>query len=307
MVPTIYNQVDSNRRKTLLLMVGFSTFIVIVAYLLVLALGYEGVGALGFAGIILVVSGLINLGSYYWSDKLVLGMSGAKSIEKKDNPDLYRIIENLSIASGSPVPKVYVIDEPAPNAFATGRDPKHSAIAFTTGILNKLERLELEGVAAHELSHVRNYDTRLMSIVVILVGSVALLADIFFRSLWWGGGSRDRKGGSAIIFLFGILVAILAPITAQIIKLAISRRREFLADSYGALLTRNPESLARALLKISSDTTHSSRASTANAHLFIVNPFKGEQAKNWFLKLFSTHPPVEERVKALRSSIGSSV
>ena len=307
MIPTIYNQIDSNRRKTLLLMLGFSIFIVIVAYLLVLALGYEGVGALGFTGIILIISGLINLGSYYWSDRLVLGMSGAKPIEKKDNPDLYRIIENLSIASGSPIPKIYVIDDPAPNAFATGRDPEHSAIAFTTGILNKLERLELEGVAAHEFSHVRNYDTRLMSIVVVLVGSVALLADIFFRSLWWGGSSRDRKGGNALIFLVGILVAILAPIAAQIIKLAISRRREFFADSSGALLTRNPEGLASALLKISSDTTPASRANTANAHLFIVNPFKGEQAKSWFLGLFSTHPPVGERVKTLRSSTGSSV
>ena len=307
MIPTTYNQIDSNRRKTLLLMLGFSIFIVIVAYHLVLALGYEGVGALGFTGIILIISGLINLGSYYWSDRLVLGMSGAKPIEKKDNPDLYRIIENLSIASGSPIPKIYVIDDPAPNAFATGRDPKHAAIAFTTGILNRLEKLELEGVAAHELSHVRNYDTRLMSIIVVLVGSVALLADIFFRSLWWGGGSRDRKGGNALIFLVGILVAILAPIAAQIIKLAISRRREFLADSSGALLTRNPEGLASALLKISSDTTPASRANTANAHLFIVNPFKGEQAKSWFVNLFSTHPLVEERVKALRSSIGSSL
>src|SRR3989344_6126646 len=204
MVPTIYNQVDSNRRKTLLLMVGFSTFIVIVAYLLVLALGYEGVGALGFAGIILVVSGLINLGSYYWSDKLVLGMSGAKSIEKKDNPDLYRIIENLSIASGAPMPKIYISDDPAPHAFATGRDPKHAAIAFTTGLLNRLEKLELEGVAAHELSHVRNYDTRLMSIIVILVGIVALLSDIFFRSLWWGGRSRDRRD-NGVLMIIGIL------------------------------------------------------------------------------------------------------
>src|SRR4030065_2344215 len=274
MIPTTYNQIDSNRRKTLLLMLGFSIFIVIVAYLLVLALGYEGVGALGFTGIILIISGLINLGSYYWSDRLVLGMSGAKPIEKKNKPDLYRIIENLSIASGSPIPKIYVIDDPAPNALPTGRHPKHAAIAFTTGILNRLEKLELEGVAAHELSHVRNYDTRLMSIIVILVGIVALLSDIFFRSLWWGGRSRDRRD-NGVLMIIGILAAIIAPIAAQLIKLAISRRREFLADSSGALLTRNPEGLASALLKISSDQTPAKHASSATAHLFIVNPFKG--------------------------------
>ncbi|MEX0621704.1 MAG: M48 family metallopeptidase [Candidatus Woykebacteria bacterium] len=307
MIPTIHNQIDSNRRKTLLLMLSFSVFIVAVAYVLVLALGYEGIGAFGFVGIILMISGFVNLGSYYWSDKLVLGMSGAKSIEKKDNPDLYRIVENLSIASGSTIPKIYIIDDPAPNAFATGRDPEHAAIAFTTGILNRLERLELEGVAAHELSHIRNYDTRLMSIVVILVGSVALLADIFFRSLWWGGANRGRRGGNSLILIVGILAAVLAPIAAQLIKLAISRRREFLADSSGALLTRNPQDLASALLKISSDATPAKNANTANAHMFIINPFKGEQAKNWLAGLFRTHPPVEERVEALRGSSGAYV
>ena len=306
-IPTVYNQIDSNRRKTLLLMLGFSIFIVVVAYILVFALGYEGPGALGFIGIILIISGFINLGSYYWSDKLVLGMSGARLIKKQDNPDLYRTVENLTIAAGMPMPKVYIIDDPATNAFATGRDPKHAAIAFTTGILNRLEKLELEGVVAHELSHVRNYDTRLMSIVVILVGTVALLANVFFRSLWWGGGSRDRRGGGALLLIVGIVVAILAPIAAQIIKLAVSRRREFLADSSGALLTRHPEGLASALLKISSDSTISKRVSPANAHLFIINPFKGKQAKNWIAGLFRTHPPVEDRVKALRSSVGSSL
>ncbi|OGY24004.1 MAG: zinc metalloprotease HtpX, partial [Candidatus Woykebacteria bacterium RBG_13_40_15] len=249
-VPTIYNQVDANRRKTIVLMFGFSLFIVIVAYLLVMAFGYEGPGALSVVGIILIISGFINLGSYYWSDKLVLGMMVAKPIEKKDNPELYRVVENLAIAAGIPSPKIYMIDDLAPNAFATGRDPSHSAIVFTTGLLNRLEKLELEGVAAHELSHIRNFDTRLMSIVVILVGTVALLADIFLRSLWWGSGRRDRRGGGAMIII-GILLAILAPVAAQLIKLAISRRREFLADSSGALLTRHPEGLASALLKIS--------------------------------------------------------
>jgi heat shock protein HtpX len=306
-VPTIYNQIDSNRWKTIVLMVGFSVFIVAVAYILSFALGFEGPSALGFVGIILIISGFINLGSYYWSDKLVLGMTGAKPVSKESNRDLYRIVENLTIAAGTPMPRIYVIDDPAPNAFATGRDPKHAAIAFTTGLLNRLEKLELEGVAAHELSHVRNYDTRLMSIVVILVGTVALLAHVFFRSLWWGGGSRDRRGGGALLLIVGVVVAILAPIAAQLIKLAISRRREFLADSSGALLTRHPEGLAAALVKISSDTNPSKHASAANAHLFIVNPFKGKQAKNWLTGLFRTHPPLEERIKALKSSVGASL
>jgi len=305
-VPTIYNQIDANRRKTILLMIGFSIFIIAIAYVLVFALGYEGPGALGFVGIVLIISGFINFGSYYWSDKLVLGMTGAKPIVKKDNPDLYRIIENLTIASGTPMPKIYVMKDSAPNAFATGRDPKHAAIAFSTGLLSRLEKLELEGVAAHELAHVRNYDTRLMSIVVILVGTVALLADIFFRSLWFGGG-RSRRSGGSLILVLGVVVAILAPIAAQLIKFSVSRRREFLADSSGALLTRNPESLASALLKISSDSTPARHASAANAHMFIISPFKGKQAKSWLVSLFQTHPPMEERVKALRSSIGSSL
>lgn len=303
-VPTIYNQIDANRRKTLFLMLGFSIFIVVVAYVLVLALGFEGIGALGFVGIFLIISGFVNLGSYYWSDKLVLSMTGAKPINKESNRDLYRIVENLTIASGSPMPKIFVMDDPATNAFATGRDPKHAVIVFSSGLLNRLDKLELEGVAAHELSHVRNYDTRLMSIVVVLVGMIALLADIFFRSLWFGGGSRSRRGGGALIIIVGVAVAVLAPIAAQLIKLSISRRREFLADSSGALLTRNPEGLASALLKISNDTTPAKHVSTANAHLFIANPFKGKQGKSWIARLFQTHPPMEERVKALRSSIG---
>jgi len=283
------------------LMIGFSIFIVVIAYILVLALGYRGVGALSFVGIFLVISGLINLGSYYWSDKLVLGLSGAQPIEKKDNPELYRIVENLCIADGLPTPKIYIIDDPAPNAFATGRDPNHSVVAVTTGLLGRLEKLELEGVIAHELSHVKNYDTRLMSIVVVLVGLIAILADVFFRAMWWGGRSRDERNGAGVIFLvLGILAAILAPIVATLIKLAISRRREFLADSSGALLTRYPEGLASALVKISQDPNTLKSANTATAHLYISNPFKGDHASNWIVKLFSTHPPIEERVAALR-------
>jgi heat shock protein HtpX len=280
-------------------MVGFSIFIVVVAYVLVFALGYEGPGALGFVGIFLIISGLVNLGSYYWSDKFVLGLAGAKEIKKEDNPLLFRTVENLTIASGGPVPKIYVIDDPAPNAFATGRNPEHAVVAFTTGLLEKLEKLELEGVVAHELSHIRNYDTRLMSIVVILVGTIALLADIFFRSLWWGGGNRRDKGGG-VFLLIGIVVAILAPLAAQLIKLAVSRRREFLADASGALLTRHPDGLASALTKISQDQNTLRRANNATAHLYIESPFRGKKAKSWFVNLFSTHPSLEDRVRALR-------
>jgi len=302
MVPTIYNQIDANRRKTLLLMIAFSLFIVLVVYILTRALGYQNVGALCFAGIFLIISGLINLSSYYWSDKLVIALSGARLIEEEDAPELYRTVENVCIAAGLPKPKVYLIDDPAPNAFATGRDPEHAAVAITSGLLGKLEKLELEGVIAHELSHIKNYDSRLMSIVVVLVGIVAILADVFFRSLWWGRRSNDERGGSGAIFLLlGIIAAILAPIVANLIKLAISRRREFLADSSGALLTRYPEGLARALIKISQDPNTLQSANNATAHLYIANPFKGEYAKNWLVDLFSTHPPIEERVAALRS------
>ena len=302
MVPTIYNQIDANRRKTFLLMVVFSLFIVAVVYVLTRALGYENIGALGFAGIFLVISGLINLSSYYWSDKLVISLSGARPIGEKDNPELFRTVENVCIAAGLPQPKVYLIDDPAPNAFATGRDPKHAAVAVTSGLLDRLDHLELEGVIAHELSHVKNYDSRLMSVVVVLIGMIAILADVFFRSLWWGRrGSDERSGSGAIFLLLGIIAAILAPIAANLIKLAISRRREFLADSSGALLTRYPEGLANALIKISQDPNTLRSANNATAHLYIVNPFKGEHAKNWLVNLFSTHPPIEERVAALRA------
>jgi heat shock protein HtpX len=300
MVPTIHNQIGANRRKTVFLMVGFSLFIVLVVYILSRALFNDNIGALSFAGIFLIISGLINLSSYYWSDKLVIGLSGAQPVDEKDNPELFRTVENVCIAAGLPRPKVYLIDDPAPNAFATGRDPKHAAVVVTSGLLARLDKLELEGVIAHELSHIKNYDSRLMSIVVVLVGIIAILANFFFRSLWWGRGGSDRKGSNAIFLVLGIVAAILAPIAANLIKLAISRRREFLADSSGALLTRYPEGLAKALIKISQDPTPLHSANNATAHLYIVSPFKGKEAKAWLVSLFSTHPPIEERVAALR-------
>ena len=286
-------------------MLLFAFFITFIVFIFTNALGFRGPSALGFSGIALIIAGIMNFFSYYYSDKMVMAISGAKQIQKKDNPTLFRTVENLCIASGLPTPKIYIINDSAPNAFATGRDPKHAAIAFTTGILDKLLKLELEGVTAHELSHVGNYDTRLMTIVSILVGSVALLADFFIRITWWGGGRRDRdenSSASGILMVIALVMAILAPIIATLIQLAISRKREFLADASGALLTRNPDSLANALLKISKDTEPLEVANKATAHLYIVNPFKDHhKLVSTFANLFNTHPPIEQRVKALRA------
>ena len=251
---TAYTQVSSNRIKTWLIMLFFAFFVTAVFYIFASAYGFNTPSAIGISGIALIIAGIMNFFSYYTSDKLVMAISGAKQIQKKDNPDLFRTVENLCIASGLPTPKIYVIDDTAPNAFATGRDPKHAAIAFTTGIVSKLSKLEVEGVAAHELSHVGNYDTRLMTIVSILVGTVALAADFFLRISFYSRGDRDNdRGANAIFLALGLIMAILAPIIAMLIQLAISRKREFLADASGALLTRNPDSLADALLKISKD------------------------------------------------------
>lgn len=299
---TIYNQISANQRKTWLIMFLFSLFFVGVVYIFVSALGYGGPGALGWVGIAFIFTGIMNLGSYYYSDKVVMAISGAKPVEKKDNPQLYNLVENLCIGAGVPPPKIYIIDDTAPNAFATGRDPKHAAIAVTSGILQKLNKLELEGVIGHELSHIKNYDTRLMTIVTILVGMIALLADWFIRMTWFGARGRDEDNRSGSIFMIlGIILAILAPIIGTLIQLAISRRREFLADASSALLTRYPDGLASALIKISQDQEPLEVANRATAHLYIVNPLKGQQVVSWFAGLFNTHPPIEERVKALRA------
>lgn len=302
---TAYTQVSANRLKTWLIMFAFAAFITLVVYIFTQALGYQGPSALSFTGIALIIAGIMNFFAYYSSDKLVMAISGARQIQKKDNPTVFRIVENLCIASGLPTPKIYVINDTAPNAFATGRSPEHASICFTTGILEKLDKLELEGVAAHELSHVGNYDTRLMTIVSILVGSIALIADWFLRMMWWGGGSRDRDdsgGSNGLILALAMILAILAPIIAMLIQLAVSRKREFLADASGAILTRDPDSLANALLKISKDKEPLEVANKATAHLYIINPFKGQRsAVSTFAKLFNTHPPIEERVKALRT------
>jgi len=245
----------------------------------------------------------MNFISYFYSDKIVLSMTHAKPVTFEENPELYRIVENLCITAGLPMPKIYILPELAPNAFATGRNPKNAAIAVTEGLLRKLDRSELEGVIGHELSHIGNRDVLLQTVVVVLVGTVSILADIFTRTAFWNGGRKNNENGgifSAILMLIGIVFIILSPLIAQLIQLAISRKREFLADASSALLTRYPEGLARALEKIAANPTPMRYASTATAHLYIANPFKGKQSQSWLVKLFMTHPPVEERIKALR-------
>lgn len=256
--------------------------------------GY-GYGSLVFAGAISLV---MALGSYYGGDKMALSVSGAKGpIKKEDNPYVYRMVENLAITAGVPMPKVYIIADAAPNAFACGRDPEHASVAVTTGIVERLENEELEGVIAHELSHVKNYDIRLMTVVVVLVGIISILAQWFFRFRFIGGRSdREDRGAGPIIMIIGIVMIIISPIIAQLIQLAISRKREFLADASGALLTRYPEGLARALEKISAYTAPMKSANSGTAHLFISNPFGRQNIS----AMFSTHPPVEERIRALR-------
>lgn len=296
---TIYSQVESNARKTWVVMGLFMVFITTLAFVLGKALG-DGISIVGFA---LIFSGLASFLSYYYSDKIILSMSKATRITKKEeHPELFRTVENLCIASGMPLPHIYIIQDSAPNAFATGRDPRHAVVCVTTGILQKLNKIELEGVIAHELSHIKNYDIRLMSIVVVLVGVVTLLADFFMRSLWYGGQRRSRSGNThAIFLLIGIVFAILSPLIATLFQLSISRKREFLADASGVLLTRYPEGLASALEKLAKDKEPLEVANNATAHLYIVNPFKDKSTHNWLASLFNTHPPLQERVKVLRS------
>lgn len=296
---SLYTHAESNTRKTWLYLTGFFLFVVAIGWVMSYILGSY------FILVIAVVLSLVmSVGSYWYSDKVVLSMTRAKPIEKKDHPELYRIVENLSITAGLPMPRLYIIDDPQPNAFATGRNAEHGVVAVTTGMLTRLERVELEGVLAHELSHIGNKDMLISTVVVVLVGVVVLLADFFFHMAFWGGigGRSDRGGGQARLVMIGVALVfmILAPLAAQVIKSAISRKREFLADASGALLTRYPEGLARALQKISSDPHQLRKANDATAHLYIASPFRGKEKKSWIHKLFMTHPPMEDRVKALR-------
>lgn len=289
----MYDQIDSNKRKTALLIGLFLSLVIGIGIFLNQYMGY------GYEVVVVavIISGVMSITSYYYSDKIALATTGAKPITKEENPYVYRIVENLCMTNGMPVPKIYIIPSPALNAFATGRDPQHASIAFTSGIIEALENEELEGVAAHELSHVKNYDIRVMTIVVVLVGTIGILADWFFRARFFGHRrDNNNEGGSPVLMIIGLVALIISPIVAELIKLAISRKREYLADASGALLTRYPEGLARALEKISASSQPLQTANSATAHLFISNPFKGKKMSS----LFSTHPPIEERIKKLR-------
>lgn len=243
----------------------------------------------------------LNFFSYWYSDKIVLSISKAKLVKKDDEPELYRMVENLSITAGLPMPKLFIMEEMQPNAFATGRDPEHGVIVVTRGLMNRLEKIELEAVIAHELAHIGNRDILLSTMVVVLVGMVVIMTDFFFRYAFWGGGGRD--GGSRIpMIVIALALAILAPLLAQMMRMAISRKREYLADATGSLLTRYPEGLASALEKIATDPSPMRKANDATAHLFIASPFRGKEKNSWLHKLFATHPPIEERVARLRGS-----
>ncbi len=293
-MPNLYAQKDSNIRKTWLLLGLF--FILIIGLGWIFSYTYNTPGILyGAVALSLVMNGA----SYWYSDKIALSMSGAKQVKREDNLYLYRMVENLCITAGLPVPKIYIIESNQINAFATGRNPKNASIAVTRGALDKLQNEELEGVLAHELSHVGNRDILVMSVVVVLSGVIAILADWFLRMSFWGRGDDDNRG-NALILIIGLIAAILAPLAATLVQLSVSRKREFLADASGALLTRYPDGLANALEKIAQDHVPMRTAHNATAHLFISNPFKGKSENNWLTKLFMTHPPVEERIRILR-------
>jgi heat shock protein HtpX len=288
----MYSEIAANKRRTIFLMFGFFVLVAAIAY--GVSWYYQDFTISIFAFVFAV--GYI-LWTYFASDKLALSVNNARQIEKKDNPRLWKAVENLSITTGSPMPKVYIMDDPAPNAFATGRDPQHSAVAVTTGLLDMMDDSELQGVLAHELAHIRNLDIRLMMVAFGLVAVISIISDIVLRSMFWGGRDKDEGGNNNAIFMvIGIVALILAPIVATVIQLAISRKREYLADATAALTTRYPEGLASALEKIGAKGLAMKKQSASTAHLFIANPLKKGSLSN----LFSTHPPIEERVKKLR-------
>ncbi|MDO8650198.1 MAG: M48 family metalloprotease [Candidatus Berkelbacteria bacterium] len=292
----MYNQIDSNKRKTVYLFFFFAVFLIAIGW----AFSY-----IYDSQIILVIAVLIAIFqswfSYYFSDSVSLAVSGAKVAPESQFQELHHIVENLAITSGLPKPKIYVINDPSPNAFATGRNPKHASVAVTTGLLQVMEKRELEGVLAHELSHVGNYDILVMTVTVTLVGTIVLLSDIFMRSLWFRGRDDSNRGGGYLI-LIGIILAILAPVFAKLISMAISRKREYLADASGSLLTRFPEGLASALEKIEKYEQPMKSANRATAHLYINEPFGVDDRKqSWLTTIISTHPPIFDRIKKLRA------
>ena len=301
---TLYTHKAENIRKTVILMTAFFGIVIAIGWVFAQIYGNPGILYIAVA-----FSIVMNIISYWFSDKIVLAMHRAQPVSMQSHPELYRIVENLCITAGLPVPKIFIIPDRAMNAFATGRNPEHAVVCVTAGLLETLDRSELEGVIAHELSHIGNRDMIVSTIAVVLVGFISILSDMFMRSLWWGrmgGRDNDRENSSGIFMLIGIVLSILAPIFATLIQLAISRRREFLADASGALLTRYPEGLASALRKIGQYSPPMRTASTATAHLFFENPFGTDRntaqqprPTPFIVKLFSTHPPIEERIAAL--------
>ena len=292
----VYEQVAANKFKSTAIIAIFITFITAAAYLIAYAFNLNNT----FLLIAFAFSLFSSLASYFWGDKIVTTLNGAHPANRQQYFDFYTVTENLAMADGLPKPQIYVIDSPSPNAFATGRDPQHAIVCATTGLLNKLNRTELEGVIAHELSHVKNYDTRLMMIVSILIGSLSILTNLAFRSRWYGGRvDREDRQVSGILVLLGLVMVIFAPLIAQLVQLAISRRREYLADASGVELTRQPQGLIDALVKISQDPNPLTQASTATSSLYIVNPFTGQALAN----LFSTHPPIQDRIKVLQQML----
>jgi heat shock protein HtpX len=294
---TTYTNITENKTKTALWITFFVAFIILVGYVLSRALDIYILFPIAIA-----LALFQAISSYWWSDKIALAVAGAVEIDKQQNLELYRLVENLSITAGIPMPRVYIIDDSSPNAFATGRNPKHAALAVTTGLLAKLDKPELEGVIAHEMSHIGNYDILLSTVIVVLVGVVVMISDWFLRISFWGGRDNDRNGNSGLFMIIGIVLALLSPLFATLIQLAISRKREFLADANGALLTRNPNGLADALQVISNDDEPLEHANKATAHLYISDPMKEHQgtARGLFSNLFSTHPDTEERINRLR-------
>lgn len=289
----MYSQIAANKRKTVFMMIGFFVLLSVVAF--AVAWYFNDYFITIYA---LIFAGGYALWSYYGSDKLALSVNKAMEIQKSDAPELYRIVENLCITTGMPMPRVYVIEDPAPNAFATGRDPKHAAIAVTTGLVDIMDKNELQGVLAHELGHVQNYDIRVSMIAFGLVAAVGLISDMVLRGMFWGSvsGENNNNNSNPIVAIIAIVALVLAPIVATLIQLSISRKREFLADATGALTTRYPEGLASALEKIGQHGSTMSTQHASTAHLFFANPLSGQSFSN----LFSTHPPIAERVAALR-------
>ncbi|MEM4598826.1 MAG: zinc metalloprotease HtpX [Candidatus Diapherotrites archaeon] len=293
----MWDAAAANRRNGAIILFIFILFIFGLVWLLNYAFGFGEV----FLIIAFIIALIFSFSSYYYSDKIVLMISGAKPVSREENPYLYHLVDGLAIAAGIPKPRCYIIDDTAPNAFATGRNPENAVICVTTGLLQKMNRAELEGVIAHEMSHIKNYDIRYMTIVAVLVGTVVLLSDWMLRAFLWGGGRRSRGSrGGGLIIVVAIIAAILAPVVATLIKLALSRQREYLADADAVALTRYPEGLASALEKLAADKEPLEAANRATAHLYIVNPLKSDIGSK-IGGLFSTHPPIEERVKRLRS------